>query len=187
MDRIEREVAKTLKDVETIHALIHPLDVPDPRQKLFMARSRKEDAVRLTILQIALSIEDMIDCLFWRSLAGHDPDSKKRKSKKKGIPHQLDELLTSGRLRFEAKLKLARILGIITKKQHRQMEVLNVLRNKCAHNWMLDVARIRGTRIRPAKRLLEYEGKNLFDLEALQDFMHIYGRIYLRLLETYIS
>lgn len=187
MDRIEREVAEVLKDVEKIHALIHPLDDPDPRQKLFMARSRKEDAVRLTVLQIALSIEDMIDDLFWRSLAGHSPHSKKRRSKKKGVPHELDELLTSGRFRFEAKLKLARILRIITKKQQRQLELLNALRNKCAHNWMLDIARTRATKIRPARRLLEYKGNNLFDLETLQDFMHVYSQIYLNLFEKYIS
>ncbi len=38
---------------------------------------------------------------------------------------------------FDAKLKMARILRIITKSQHRRLDTLRALRNKCAH--FLDV------------------------------------------------
>lgn len=102
-------------------------------------------------------------------------------------PNGLDELLTSGRMGFEPKIKLARILRIVTKNQQSKLDLLRALRNKCAHHWKLDVVRRRGNMGRPAKRLLEYEGRNLFDVNVLKDFMSVYSGIYLKLFEKYLS
>jgi hypothetical protein len=187
MGRVERQIDKSLEEVERIHSLLHPLGDPDPKQNLFQARSRREDAVRVTVLQMSLAIEDLLDCLFWRVLAGHDPNSKKRKSKKEGVACELDELLESGRLGFEAKIKLARVLRIVTKKQYSKLNQLRALRNKCAHEWMLDIVRKRAKKPKPPKRLLEYEGHNLFDIKVLERFMHVYSGIYLRLFSKYLS
>jgi hypothetical protein len=186
MLRVQRQTNKALRDVETIQSFIHPLNDPDPKQNLFQARARREDAVRMTVLQMSLAIEDLLDSLFWRVFAGHDPNSNKRRNKSEGIPRQLDELLKSGRMGFESKIKLARILRVVTKNQHGKLDVLRALRNKCAHSWMLDVVR-KKKRNRPTKRLLEYEGRNLFDLKALEEFMRVYSGIYLKLFEKYLS
>jgi hypothetical protein len=183
---VQRQINKALKDVETIQSFLHPLNDRDPRTNLFQARGRREDAVRMTVLQMSLAIEDLMDGLFWRVFAGH-PTSKRRKSKTKGIPRELDELLTSGRMGFEAKIKLARILRIITKAQHNKLDKLRALRNKCAHHWMLDIVRKRGNRARPSRRLLEHDGRNLFDLEVLERFVRAYSAIYLKLFEKYLS
>lgn len=187
MSRVQQKIDQTLKEVERIHSLLHPLGDPDPKQNLFQARSRREDAVRVTVLQMSLAIEDLLDCLFWRVLAGHDPNSKKRKSKKRGIARELDELLESGRLGFEAKIKLARVLRIVTKEQYGKLNQLRALRNKCAHQWILDIIRKRGKKSQPPKRLLEYEGHNLFDINVLQQFMHVYSATYLKLFSKYLS
>jgi hypothetical protein len=185
--RAERELKKVLGDIDTIHSFVHPLNDPDPQVNLFNARQRREDAVRMTVLQMSLAVEDLLDSLFWRVFAGHDPNSKKRRSKSTGIPRELDELLTSGRMGFEAKIKLGRIVRILTKTQQRKLDALRALRNKCAHHWMLDVVRKKKSRSRPAKRLLEYEGRNLFELATLQSFMRTYSGIYLRLFEKYLA
>ena len=141
----------------------------------------------MTILQMSLAIEDLLDSLFWRVLAGHDPNSKKRRSKTKGIPRELDQLLKSGRLGFEAKIRLARILRIVTKSQQSKLDALRSMRNKCAHNWMLDVIYRRTIQNRPARRLLEFEGRNLFELSVLEEFMRVYSGIYLKLFSRYLS
>ena len=112
MDRTQRLINKALQDVETIHSFIHPLSDSDPKVNLFNARERREDAVRMTVIQMSLAIEDILVSLFWRVFASHDPNSKKRKSKTRGIARELNELLTSGRLGFEAKIKLARVVGL---------------------------------------------------------------------------
>jgi hypothetical protein len=104
MNPVERQTQKALADVETIQSFIHPLSDPDPRQNLYMARSRREDAVRVTVLQMSLAIEDMLDSLFARVFVGHDPNSK-RKARKGKMFHELEDLL-EGRMGFEAKLKI---------------------------------------------------------------------------------
>ncbi len=185
MNSVERQTKKALADVETIQSFIHPLGDPDPAQNLYMARSRREDAVRVTVLQMSLAIEDMLNSLFARVFVGHDPNSK-RKARKGKMFHELEELL-EGRMGFEAKLKLARVLRLITKGQQSKLDRLRSLRNKCAHSWMLDIVRKRGKGPKPTKRLLEYEGRNLFDLAVLEGFMHTYSRIYLKLFEKYLS
>lgn len=187
MSRIDGQIEKTLKEVERIHSFLHPLGEPDPKQNLYQARSRREDAVRITVLQMSLAIEDLLDSLFWRVFAGHDPNSKKRSSKKRGIARELDELLESGRLGFEAKIKLARVLRIVTKEQYGRLNQLRPLRNKCAHEWMLDIVRKREKKPKPSKRLLEYEGQNLFDMPVLERFMHVYSGIHLKLFDRYLS
>ncbi len=185
MNSVERQTQKALADVETIQSFIHPVGDPDPRQNLYMARSRREDAVRVTVLQMSLAIEDMLDNLFARVFIGHDPNSK-RKAQKGKMFRELEDLL-EGRIGFEAKLKLARVLRLITKAQQSKLDRLRSLRNKCAHSWMLDVVRKRGRGPKPTKRLLEYEGRNLFDLKVLEGFMHTYSEIYLKLFEKYLS
>jgi len=187
MSRVRRKIDQTLKEVEQIHSLLHPMGDPDPKQNLYQAQSRREDAVRITVLQMSLAIEDLLDSLFWRVFAGHDPNSKKRRSKKRGIARELDELLESGRLGFEAKIKLARVVRVVTKDQYSKLNQLRSLRNKCAHEWMLDIARKRKKKPKPSKRLLEHEGRNLFDINVLERFMHVYSGIYLKLFDRYLS
>ena len=187
MLRVEREIKKALQDVEKIQSFLHPLSDPDPKQNLFQARSRREDAVRTTVLHMSLAIEDLLDSLFWRALAGHDPNSRKRRSKKEGIPRELDDLLSSGRMGFESKIKLARILRIVTKEQSSRLDALRTLRNRCAHRWVLNVIRKRGNKNRGTKRLLEYEGRNLFELNVLEEFMKVYSGIYLKMFLKYLS
>ena len=187
MLHVQRQINEALQDVEKIQSFIHPLDDRDPKQNLFQARSRREDAVRITVLQMSLAIEDLLDSLFWRVFVGHDPNSKKRRSMKAGIPRALDELLKGGRMGSKTKIKLARILRIVTKSQHSRLDVLRTLRNKCAHHWMLDVVRRRRNRNRPTRRLLEYEGRNLFELKVLESFMNVYSGIYLKLFLRYLS
>ena len=52
---------------------------------------------------------------------------------------------------------------------------------------MLDIIRKRGNKPKPPKRLLEYEGQNLFDIKMLERFMHVYSGIYLKLFSEYLS
>jgi len=182
---IERQTQKALSDVETIHSFVHPLGDSDPKQNLYMARSRREDAVRGTVLQMSLAIEDVLDSLFARVFVGHDPNAK-RKARKGKMFRELESLLHGG-MGFEAKLKLASVLRLITKQQHTKLDRLRSLRNKCAHSWMLDVVRKRRRGPKPTRRLLEYEGRNLFDLKVLEGFMHTYSGIYLKLFEKYLS
>jgi hypothetical protein len=187
MHRVEFHIKAALRDVERIQSFLYPLNDPDPKVNLFQARARREDAVRMTVLQMSLAIEDVLDGLFWRFFAGHDPNSRKRVRKKAVASRQLDELLKTGRVGFDSKLRLARLIGVVNKDQHGKLDTLKALRNKCAHHWMLNRIRTRASKNKPTKRLLDYEGRDLFDLKVLEDFMKTYSQIYLKLFGKYLS
>ena len=141
----------------------------------------------MTVLQMSLAIDSILDGLFARLFIGHRPSEKKiPKSRMGTLAKELQELL-EGRFGFESKLRLARVLGLVTKSQHSRLDKLRSLRNKCAHSWVLDVIRKRGWRTQPTRRLLEFEGRNLFDLKVLEDFMSVYSGIYLKLYLKYLD
>ncbi len=85
MVRVQQQINRALQDVEKIQTFLHPLNDPDPKVNLFQVKERREDAVRMTVLQMSLAIEDLIDSLFWRVFAGHDPSSKRRMSKNQKV------------------------------------------------------------------------------------------------------
>jgi len=185
---IQRKIRKILKEVERIHSFAHPLNDKDLEANLFNAKSLREDAVRMTVLQMSLGIESVLDGLFARIFIGYEPGDQKGHKRYVGKrAKELQELLEGGRFGFESKLKLARVLGLVTKSQQNRLDALRALRNKCAHSWMLDVIRKRGRRPRPTKRVLEFEGRNLFDLRVLESFMQFYSGIYLRLFGKYLD
>ena len=185
MDRTQRKINKILKDIDAIHSLAYPVDDADMRTNLFNARSRKEDAVRIVVLQLSLANEDLLDGLFRKVFVGHEPGKKRQRNKR--IARVLDELLEGGRLNFESKIRLARVLRVTTKRQDSQLHQLRGLRNRCAHRWVLDVVHKLKNAARPSKRTLEYEGRNLFDLKVLKDFFWVQSRIYLSLYKKYMS
>jgi hypothetical protein len=184
--RVRSLIRKTLEDVERIHSFVHP----DYKEDLDHARRFREDAVRMTVLQMSLSIETLLDGLFMRAFLGHEPrvikrgERMKRKQKGKRLK-KLDELLRGGRFGFESKLRLASILGLTLRSQDNRLDKLRALRNKCAHSWGLDTIHKRGRKPRPTRRLLEFEGGNLFDLKVLEKFVKIYRAIYLDLVIRY--
>ncbi len=80
--RVQDLIRKTLKDVERIHLFVHPLC----KEELNEARRFREDAVRMTVLQMSLSIETLLDGLFRRAFLGYKPQLRKRSEKKKREP-----------------------------------------------------------------------------------------------------
>lgn len=180
----ERAIRRLTKEIETIQSFIHPLDDEDISINLFNAKALREDAVRMPVLQMALAVESVLDGLIAQKLVGHHP--RKRKGKIGTRAKELQELLEGGRFGFESKLRLARVLSLISKAQYSSLDRLRALRNKCAHRWTLDVIRRKGRKPQTTKRLLELGGRNLFDLAVLRDFMHVYTGIYLRLFSKYV-
>lgn len=186
-NRTEREIRRTLRDVARIHSLIHPVNDKDPRTKLFNARAQREDAVRGLVIQLATAMEDMLDELYRRVFLGYRPAGRNPRRPRGKLAEELDELLETGKLGFDAKLRLARIGGLITKAQYRKLDKLRAFRNKCAHNWNLDVVAKRARKPRPSRRLLEHNGRNLFEIGALEELLSEYGPIYLSMFGKLIA
>ena len=60
-----------------------------------------------------------------------------------------------------------------------KLRELNTLRNRCSHNWLLDVP-IRRKRkpSQPKLMLLNFRGRSLYKVETLEEFMAEFGHLY---------
>jgi hypothetical protein len=83
---------------------------------------------------------------------------------------------------YDKKVELAFALRLIRQSTKARLNEIGALRNKCAHNWLLNV-RLRRGKPRMTKKppLLQYGGKNLHRVEVLEDFVGDYAGVYLRL------
>jgi hypothetical protein len=91
-------------------------------------------------------------------------------------------------LGFEQKLELAVALKIVPNKRRKRLAILNTLRNRCSHLWLLKVPVRKGRRPRQQKLpLLQYEGRDLHKTTTFRDFLGEYGPLYARMFVDYIS
>jgi hypothetical protein len=147
-----------------------------------MLERKRDDIVRSIVLQLHTSIEDLLNSHVTFRMTGAPGHS--RQSLRSESARALRKMLYGGgSIGFEMKLNLALGLRIITGKTKEKLVVLNTLRNKCSHNWLLKVPVRYGKR--PAQKeppLLLYEGRDLHGVANLKGFVHEYTSIYLKLL-----
>jgi hypothetical protein len=80
------------------------------------------------------------------------------------------------------KLNLALALGLLNTTTVKRLTLLNTLRNKCSHNWLLKLPQRRGRRPEQKKLpFLDYKGRDLHTVATFKDFAAEYGPIYYRL------
>jgi hypothetical protein len=76
------------------------------------------------------------------------------------------------------KLNFAIALGLLNTATRQKLTLLNTLRNKCSHNWILNLPQRRG---RPPKEkklpFLSYRGRDLHSVAVFKDFTADYGPI----------
>ncbi len=81
------------------------------------------------------------------------------------------------------------MLEIINKKQFNQLQILNTVRNRCAHNWLISLPKYKKStnkngKVKKWKKepLVRFHGKNLLNPGVLKDvFIPIYAPMYRRL------
>jgi hypothetical protein len=129
------------------------------------------------------AIEDlMTDMLFsWVLGAPHRKSGRKRRQTKRG--QALSRMLAGGgALGFDMKLNFAVVVGVIDAKTRDRLRELNAIRNKCSHHWRLDAPVLGKTRPKQKRpRLLNFRGRDLHKLPALEAFVSEYAGVYLRL------
>jgi len=81
---------------------------------------------------------------------------------------------------FVRKATLLRMLKLISKKTFNALLILNALRNRCGHVWILR----EGKGKKWARHTLAFKGQNLFDAETLAEFVGDYNDVFLKLVHT---
>jgi hypothetical protein len=84
------------------------------------------------------------------------------------------------------KLNFAVALALLSDQPRDKLSDLNMIGNKCSHNWLLKVPQRRNRRPGQTKPpLLVYEGRDLHSVPALTDFLGEFGAFYGKLFGAY--
>lgn len=179
----ERKIGRLLKEIATIEEIFYgPQSERDPELVAGMLERKRDDMVRSVVLQMHTSIESIMDSLIFCAILGIRPEDRRRRIRSERANSIQKMLKGGGSIGFDMKLNLAVSLGILTPKIRDRLVVLNTLRNKCSHNWLLKKSVRRGKR--PAQKkppLLTYERRDLHNVNVIGDFVAEFGSIYVKL------
>ena len=181
--RLEARIRRLTAEIDEIDKFFYGRnDEQDRGAYLSMLEHKRDDFVRATILQLHTAIEDLLTHELFAEILGteHMKYGAKLNSTK---GRALARMLTGGgSLGFEMKLNFAAVAELLDKRTKEQLRELNTLRNKCSHNWLLNVPARRKKRRGPVPRLLTFRGRDVHKVEALKDVIAEYGDIYFRML-----
>ena len=185
--RVEAAIKRLTREIDEIDRYFYRTNEADDRLLYAgMLERKRDDLVRGTVLQIHTAIEDLLDQHISFALSGA---TLRRRARSHSARSLRSILVGSGSIGFDRKIALAHALRIITTKTRIRLQILNSLRNKCSHNWILKISIRQGKR--PAQKkppLLLYEGRDLHTVAALKDFIAEFGGgIYLKLFTKYLD
>lgn len=187
--RVEATIKRLSCEIEQMDELFYPENTEERHLYSGMLERKRDDLVRGFVIQIHTAIEDILDQLITFAVTGSTRSHRRLRSQS---AKALRGLLTGGEsIGFHRKLSLALALAlrIITKDTKDRLHVLNNLRNKCSHNWILKIPVRYGKRpVQKKPPLLTYEGSDLHTIDALNTFVKEYGAgIYLKLYIKYLD
>jgi hypothetical protein len=153
-----------------------------------MLERKRDDVIRGTVLQLHTSIENILNSMIMCHVLGV-PANRRTRLMLTPRAKALRKLMMSAEgLGFDQKLDLAVALRIINDKRRRRLAILNTLRNKCGHHWLLKGIVRKGRRPRQLKPpLLMYEGRDLHQVATFKGFLAEYGPLYARMFVQYLD
>jgi len=177
---IEAKITRLTREIAEIDQFFYRRNENEDRLlHAGMLERKRDDMVRSAVLQIHTAIEDIPNSLIiCRLLNATSENSASKMRNKSGIALR-KMLFDAESIGFDMKLNFAVALGLLNETTKKKLMVLNTLRNKCGHNWLLKVHVRRGKR--PAQKklpLLLYENRDLHQVAVLKDFASEYGLIY---------
>lgn len=180
--RVEAAIRRLTREINEIDDLFYKVGENGDRPSYAgMLERKRDDMVRSAVLQIHTSIEDLLNSYILYRVTGAEK-ARPRSMRSQSARAMYKMLHGGGSIGFEMKLNLALALRIINGNTKDRLLILNTLRNKCSHHWILNASIRRGRR--PAQKkppLLLYEGRDLHQVATLDAFASEYSLIYLKL------
>jgi hypothetical protein len=179
---VEAVIKRLTREIKEIDNFFYGFNEDEDDDRLLyagMLERKRDDMIRSAVLQMHTAIEHLLNSYITLQITG---ETRRRSPRSKSARALHKMLHGGGSIGFEMKLNLALALRLINSKIKERLVLLNTLRNKCSHNWVLRVPVRYGKR--PARRkppLLLYEGRDLHNTAVLKDFVSEYGAIYLKL------
>lgn len=179
---LRKTISRTLAEIQEIEeAFYEHVDAADLPNRAWMLGLRRKNAIRRAVLELHTSIEHLFTHWLKARLLGIRLPVDNPQVFRGGTGRLMDDLLEGpGSIGFERKLKLMLALRMIRKSLYVRLMLLNMLRNRCSHNWELRRPIRRGKRPRQLKPpLLQYEGGSLFDMAVFNRFLSEFSSLYL--------
>lgn len=186
---LHRKVRRLEREITTIDEMFYLIEKGgDPDQHASMLERKRDDMIRAAVLQLHTSIEDILNSQIMCHILGVAAHQRMRRMPRHAGKALRRLLTTAEGIGFDRKLELAVALQIISDKRRKRLGVLNTLRNKCSHFWLLKTPVRKGRRPRQTKPpLLLYEGRDLHHIAAFRDFLAEYGPLYAKMFVEYLN
>lgn len=181
--RVEARINRLRREIDEIDKYFYGGNQEKDRQSyMSMLEHKRDDMVRGTVLQLHTAIEELLTDELFAEILGtehHKYGSKLHGTKGKALVRMLQG---GGGLGFEMKLNFGVVAELLDEKTKERLSELNTLRNKCSHNWLLNVPARRKKGRGSVPRLLTFRGRDVHKVAVLKDVIAEYGNIYYRML-----
>jgi len=177
---VESKIARLTREIAEIDQIFYRSNERDDRYLYAgMLERKRDDTIRATVLQIHTGIENLLNSPILCRVLDVKPEDRTKVRSNAG--RALRKMLYGG-IGFGMKLNLAVALGLLNANTKESLTLLNSLRNKCSHNWILRLPQRRGKRPHEKKLpLLSYRGRDLHRVAVFKEFAAEYGPVYCKL------
>jgi hypothetical protein len=139
----KRKITKITADIARVEKSFFQSEDPDLDQRYFELKRKRQHLLRSIVLELHLSIEDLITVAVGNALLRGRPI-------RSPAGQTIRDLLQDDRpLGFRHKLMLAGSLNLVTRAEFADLAELNTIRNRCSHTWSLD--KITRRKLKPSK------------------------------------
>jgi hypothetical protein len=186
---LQRKIKRLEREIRSIDEMFYLTEKDgDPLQHAGMLERKRDDMIRAAVLQLHTSIEDVLDSHIMCRMLGVPAHGRMKLMRTRHGKALRKLLKTAEGLGFEQKLEMAVALKVVSDKRRKRLAILNSLRNRCSHFWLLKVPVRKGRRPGQQKPpLLQYEGHDLHKTATFRDFLREYGPLYATMFVDYIS
>lgn len=164
-------------EIDKIGHELYSINASDARSRYNSLRTYRTELLRGFVLYTHLAIEDLLKAILSDFIQSQNK-----------ILRVNDVWKTVRDMRSAETIHWCARLNLIRRKQYQDLLELNRIRNACAHNWVLDIPRVKKIVVAKTKKqirvpVVHYKSRDLFDAGIFFDeFLPTYGPIYLKLL-----
>ena len=186
---VEARITRLTREIAEIDDVFYRLNETTDRVLYAgMLERKRDDMIRSAVLQMHTAIEDLLNSQIICRILNVKPEDRARRMRSKSAQALRGMLVGPRSLGFEMKLNFAVVLGLVRTGTKDRLTELNTLRNKCSHNWLLKAPVRRGKRPKQKKPpLLLYRGRDLHNVDVLEEFLAEYSPIYYKLFGKYLD
>jgi len=180
-DVLEKRIRSVEREIREIEDEFYSGQDIDLENRLFLLKVKRDLTVRGIVMELHLALDDLLNVWIGSFLCRSRGRQLQRIWKRRrGLARGVDELIEGERsIGFRHKVVLLKAAGLLNNPLYKKLLELNRLRNRCSHSWLLDYVIRKGVkRGKPKKHLLEFRGRNLYQVAVMKDFIREYSTLY---------